>query len=195
MLWSRHLQKSAVHQLLGHILTYSSRREAGTFLFAAAICAESDDQQDTEPKDSEPYLDTSDLNATVATTDTEAAGPTPPPPPKNKKRNWRPYATPIVIADLEAHHCRKGIREAVVISAGHVASPAAYLKHAVGAMSLPTTLDPDTLSSGGCIESGRPLVDANGRIFAVLADRPNAPAYAPAIARAFDRLAMSTTTS
>ncbi|KAJ7024972.1 hypothetical protein C8F04DRAFT_968364 [Mycena alexandri] len=35
---------------------------------------------------------------------------------------------------------------------------------------------------------GRPLLDANGRIFAVLAGRPNTPAYAAAIARAFDLL-------
>ncbi|KAJ7736487.1 hypothetical protein B0H16DRAFT_1764126 [Mycena metata] len=41
----------------------------------------------------------------------------------------------------------------------------------------------------------RPLVDVNGHIFAVLAGRPDIPAYAPAVTHAFDLLAMSTTTS
>ncbi|KAJ7754608.1 hypothetical protein B0H16DRAFT_1459076 [Mycena metata] len=45
---------------------------------AAAVCAESDNQQDMEPEDSEPYLNTSDSDTAIATTDTEAAGPTPP---------------------------------------------------------------------------------------------------------------------
>ncbi|KAJ7717325.1 hypothetical protein B0H16DRAFT_1611396 [Mycena metata] len=68
--------------------------QATTFLIltllAAAVCAESNNQQDMEPEDSEPYLNTLDSDTTLATTDTEAAGPTPPPPPNNKKCSGSP---------------------------------------------------------------------------------------------------------
>ncbi|KAJ7725780.1 hypothetical protein B0H16DRAFT_1894998 [Mycena metata] len=114
MLWSRHLEKSAVHQLLGHATTFLIPT-----LLPAAVCVESDNQQDMEPEDSEPYLNTLDSDTTITTTDTEAAGPTPPPPTNNKICSGSPVPP-----------CR--IREAVVISARHVARPAVYLKHAVG---------------------------------------------------------------
>ncbi|KAJ7773947.1 hypothetical protein B0H16DRAFT_1880443, partial [Mycena metata] len=99
-----------------------------------------------EPEDSEPYLNTSYLDATITTTDTKAAGPTPPPPLRTRN---------AVVALNHIHRHRKGIREAVVISAGHVAHPAAYLKHTMR----------DRIQ-------GWPLVEANGCIFAVLPEGP-----------------------
>ncbi|KAJ7753221.1 hypothetical protein B0H16DRAFT_1544908 [Mycena metata] len=68
---------------------------------AAAICAESDNQQDMEPEDSELYLNTSDSDTTIATTDTEAAGPTPPPPPNNKKCSGGPVPPPWSLRTLK----------------------------------------------------------------------------------------------
>ncbi|KAJ7724499.1 hypothetical protein B0H16DRAFT_1472357 [Mycena metata] len=89
MPWSRHLEKLAVYQLLGHATTFSILTP-----LAAAVCAESDNQQDMEPEDSEPYLNTSDSDTTIATMDTEAAGPTPPLPPNNKKCSGGPLPPP-----------------------------------------------------------------------------------------------------
>ncbi|KAJ7778948.1 hypothetical protein B0H16DRAFT_1711298 [Mycena metata] len=215
---------------------FAEFHQAPTFSILTLL-TESDDQQDTEPDDCEPYLDTSDSETcsdATSATDEEDTGPTPPsppPPPKTKKRKRRPRATPVVIVGLEApvapisraHRRRKGNREAAVSSSGHVARPAAYLKHAVGAKSLPTTLVPDALPvQWGAYRAGmptvlenfrakkrwtlsqlisigftriqwdgiqaRPLLDANGCIFAVLAGRPDTPAYAAAIARTFDLL-------
>ncbi|KAJ7745310.1 hypothetical protein B0H16DRAFT_1462826 [Mycena metata] len=203
-------------------------------LLAAAVCAESDSQQDAEPEDYEPYLDSdSDTfwDTTFASTNTESAGPTPPPPRKKKKRKRQPRAAPVVIPDLgapasrisRAHRHHNRIREAAVISASHVARPAAYLKHTAGAKSLQIALDPDTLTvQWGAYQAGMPtdlekfrakkrwtlsqliglgfrriqwdgiqgwpLPDVNGHIFAVLAGRPNTPAYSAAIACTFDLL-------
>lgn len=75
-----------------------------------------------------------------------------------------------MIPDLEApdlpgsraHRCRKRLREEAVISGRHVARPAAYLKHAAGATSHRTTLDPDNLPvQWGVYRAGMPTEAEN----------------------------------
>ncbi|KAJ7745324.1 hypothetical protein B0H16DRAFT_1462835 [Mycena metata] len=140
---------------------------------AAAVCAESDNQQDMGPEDSEPYFNTSDSDTTIATTDTEAAGPTPPPPPNNKKCSGGPVPPPWADPSLTQ------------TGASLLCSPRTLSQLIrIGF----TRIQWDGIQS-------RPLVDVNGHIFAVLAGRPNIPAYAPAVTHTFDLLAMSTTTS
>ncbi|KAJ7731503.1 hypothetical protein B0H16DRAFT_1893326 [Mycena metata] len=174
-----------------------------------------------EPEDSEPYLNTSDSDATITTTDTEAASPTPPPPLKNKKCSGGPVPPPSSLRTLKCPHRTATTSTVTAKGSGRRWSSLPGMWHTLLCISstqwgdgmagpsltrtgtsLPCS--PKTLSQ--LIRIGftriqwdgiwsRPLVDANGHIFAVLAGRPNIPAYAPAITRAFDLLAMSTTTS
>ncbi|KAJ7732635.1 hypothetical protein B0H16DRAFT_1696322 [Mycena metata] len=130
---------------------------------AAAVCAESDHQQDMEPEDSEPYLNTSDLDATIATTDTEAAGPTPPPPPKNKKCSGGPLPPPSSLRTLKRPHRTATTSTVAAKGSGRRWSSLPGMWHALLRIS--------STQWGDGIQ-GWPLVDANGRIFAVLAEDP-----------------------
>ncbi|KAJ7705063.1 hypothetical protein B0H16DRAFT_1747440 [Mycena metata] len=175
-----------------------------------------------EPEDSEPYLNTSNSDATITTTDTEAASPTPPPPLKNKKCSGGPVPPPSSLRTLKRPHRTATTSTVTAKGSGRRWSSLPGMWHALLCIS--------STQWGDGIQ-GWPLVDTNGHIFAVLAEdpltahphwlhadpvgwnpgpaprrrewahlsvlagQPNIPAYAPPITRAFDLLAMSTTTS
>ncbi|KAJ7692659.1 hypothetical protein B0H16DRAFT_1486364 [Mycena metata] len=116
-----------------------------------------------EPEDSEPYLNTSDSDTTIATMDTEAAGPTPPPPPNNKKCSGGPVPPPSSLQTLKhPHHTA-------------ITSTVAAKRSRRRWSSLPgmwhTLLRISSTWWGDGIQ-GWPLVEANGHIFAVLAEDP-----------------------
>ncbi|KAJ7724505.1 hypothetical protein B0H16DRAFT_1785872 [Mycena metata] len=130
---------------------------------AAAVCAESDNQQDMEPEDSEPYLNTSDLDATIATTDTEAAGPTLPLPPKNKKCSGGPLPPPSSLRTLKRPHRTATTSTIAAKGSGRWWLSLLGMWH--------TLLHISSTRWGDGIQ-GWPLVDANGHIFAMLAEDP-----------------------
>ncbi|KAJ7705738.1 hypothetical protein B0H16DRAFT_1482146 [Mycena metata] len=142
-----------------------------------------------EPEDSEPYLNTSDSDATIATTDTEAASPTPPPPPKNKKCSGGPVPSPSSLRTLKRPHhtattstvAAKGSGRRWSSLPGIQGWPLVDANGCIFAVLAedPLTAHPHWLRPDPVGWNGRPLVDANGHIFAMLAGRPNIPRLCP----------------
>ncbi|KAJ7713279.1 hypothetical protein B0H16DRAFT_1702494 [Mycena metata] len=126
-----------------------------------------------EPEDSEPYLNTSDSDTAIATTDTEAAGPTPP-------------GTPCCVSQARSGGIEFRTGPSLMQMGTSLPCSLRTLSQLIRIGF--TRIQWDVIQDW-------PLVDANGHIFAVLAGHPNIPAYAPAVTHTFDLLAMSTTTS
>ncbi|KAJ7032659.1 hypothetical protein C8F04DRAFT_1261742 [Mycena alexandri] len=132
---------------------------------------------DTEPEDSEPYLNTSHSDTTIATTDTEAAGPTPPLPrrtsphraattssvaPKGSGRWWSSLpGMRYALLHISSTRRGDGMRGRPLVDVkGHILSVL---------IEDPLTAHLHWLHADPLGWNGRPLVNAKGRIFAVLA--------------------------
>ncbi|KAF7327268.1 hypothetical protein MKEN_00304200 [Mycena kentingensis (nom. inval.)] len=189
---------------------------------AAAVSAESDEQEDRESDDELDDLP-GEPNALA---DLDEPLPDPPPQPQKRKRSQSPdfsQPPPPNGPQSAAHRRRQRKRANKIACEGHRPRTSTYSKYVASATPIETTLEPSTLPAAhgawvGVGESGaetrgkkkartvndflkmgfgrvcwdgrtaRPLVDKNGRVFAVLAGQPDGTHYASAVQRMYDAM-------